>query len=285
MLFLSEHFGRFGNNIYQLLNIILESEKQNDGINIDLLSNLNMILNINMIEKSVNKKFKNKIKKEIVSDHFMPKDLHLINKRTVDISRFFDIAKNYIHNNFKIDVSPISEKTCTIHLRAGDIFSKFCHNAYVQPPLAYYKKIIDENNNKYDQFIILTEPEPSQQEKIMRDAKMNPCVKELLEYSPKTKIVNGNMFQHYQILLKSQSIILSRSSFSDTSTFISPNIKNIYFWSYNHCLDDTTVFPDSINVKGYKLLKPYIEIGEWKHTQEQLNLMLTYKKSDIEELK
>ena len=34
MLIISEQFGRLGNNIYQLLNILLQAEERNDNVNL-----------------------------------------------------------------------------------------------------------------------------------------------------------------------------------------------------------------------------------------------------------
>ena len=41
MLIISDKFGRLGNNIYQLLNILLEAEERNDNVNLQQLYHLN----------------------------------------------------------------------------------------------------------------------------------------------------------------------------------------------------------------------------------------------------
>ena len=80
-------------------------------------------------------------------------------------------------------------------------------------------------------------------------------------------------------MLQTTSIVLSRSSFSDTTVFINPNLENIFFWNWNHCLSDKTIIPKNINVYSYKLTKPYI--NEWKCSNEQLKLMIDYNINDI----
>tara|TARA_Y100000389_G_scaffold29102_1_gene24799 strand:- start:59 stop:550 length:492 start_codon:yes stop_codon:yes gene_type:complete len=155
----------------------------------------------------------------------------------------------------------------------GDIFSKGTHTGYVQPPLNYYKKIIDDTFDKYEKFILISEPDYK-----------NPCIKLLEKYRNKVFIQSGNIVQDYNMLLKTQSIILSRSSFSDSTIFLNSNIKNIYFWNYGSIFCDISIIPNHINVERYKLLEKYINIGEWKCLPEQLQLIINYSKEKVEKI-
>ena len=223
MYIISEQYGRFGNNIYQLLNILLEADKDNDNVDLSVLYYLTPIINIKKLEILFNAIHK---KKDIIyKQHFMPKDLHLVDKRIVDISKFFILSKKYIKPCLNCNIEPLDSKICLIHMRSGDIFSNQAHSAYIQPPLNYYKKIIDDTDHLYYKYYIITEHDMN-----------NPCIKLLNGYKNKVEIKLDNMFNDYNLLLKTQSIILSRSSFSDSSIFINPNIKNIYLWNYGHNL-------------------------------------------------
>ena len=269
MLIISKKFGRLGNNIYQLLNIISEALHQKDNIDLKQLYHLSPIINIRNIETQINLLFPNK--NQVIRHHFMPKDLHLVDKRTVDIQRFFDIGEKYIYPNFNCNIKPLDDRTCLIHLRSGDIFSRGgAHPSYIQPPLVYYKKIIQDFNNEYDKFIIITE----------HDGR-NPCIKLLNGYMNKVNVTTNSVFEDYRTLLKAQSIILSRSSFSDSTIFINPNIKNIYFWSYGHNLCNTNIIPKRINVFPHTLTKKYIGLGEWTGSPEQLEQMIHYKMDNV----
>ena len=269
MYIISEQYGRFGNNIYQLLNILLEADKQNDNIDLSVLYYLTPIINIKKLEilfNSIHKK-KNIINKQ----HFMPKDLHLVNKRNIDLSKFFILSNKYIQQCLNCNIEPLDSNICLIHIRSGDEFGNhISHSAYVQPPLNYYKKIINDTEHLYKKYIIITEPDLE-----------NPCIKLLNGYKNKVEIKLNTVFNDYNLLLKTQSIILSRSSFSDSSIFISPNIKNIYFWNYGHNLCDTSIIPSYINISKYNLTEKYIEMGEWTHSQSQLDLMINYKIENI----
>jgi len=233
MFIFSNKKGRFGNNIYQLINILYEALIYGQQININQLENLQCILNITDLQKNFNLQFKSNNKN--ISHHFFPKDLHLSEKRKINLEKYFEISKKYIQP-YLLNTEKVSDKICCIHIRSGDLFYND-HTGYVQPPLAYYKKIINEFNNKYDIFYLITEPDMK-----------NPCIQKLKEYSNKIKIISDTIQNDYKLLLSCHSIVLSRSSFSDTSVFLNKNLKNIYFWNHCHCLSDTSVIPKNINV-------------------------------------
>jgi hypothetical protein len=50
--------------------------------------------------------------------------------------------------NFTTDDS-VQDSTLVIHLRSGDVFSGLLGNAYHQPPLNFYKKVIDDGNKLF----------------------------------------------------------------------------------------------------------------------------------------
>ena len=271
---ISHKYGRVGNNIYQLLNILYESIKHNKKINIKTLYYLTPLFNIKQIEEYFNNNITindNDNDNDTITDHFFPKNLHLSNERTVDLQQYFNIAQEFILPYISVDVSPLPEDVCVIHIRSGDQFSGSPHSGYVQPPTNYYIKIIEETKDKYNTFIIVTEPD-----------KKNPCIKQLQEYSNKIKVISTSVKDDYTLLLRTQSIILSRSSFSDTSIFLNPNLKYLYFWNYSHCLCDTSIIPQHIHTRKVDLHAPYIKCGEWNpNKKEQLQLMIEYDIKDI----
>jgi hypothetical protein len=269
MLIISEKFGRLGNNIYQLLNILKNADVNNSEININKLE-LDALININKIQESFKQKCDN------IISNFMPKDLHLDQKRDINISSFFEIAKKYILPNLNINTQPLNSKICCIHIRSGDIFSEQgCMNPdYIQPPLAYYKKIISDLEDEYDKFILVTESDQK-----------NQCIKSLLNWNPKIELHSKDKIQDYSILMRSQTLILSRSSFSDTVVFLSQNIKNVYFWNYNHCFSDEKQLPTRINFHPYILKDNYIAMGNWKNNLQQLELIKNYPVSKVEKQK
>lgn len=261
---ITNKFGRTGNNIYQLLEIMRQAEIANNKINIDKLNYLDEIINLKKLVDLFNRNKESKVEK--IND-FFPKNLHLPAKRVINVHDYFLLSEKYIKPCLKLK-EKLSSNIAVIHIRSGDEFSSFNRPSnYIQPPLAYYQFIIDNIEKDYEQFIIITEPD-------MR----NPVINKLKEYNEKIKIISNSVLEDYSLLLRAETLILSRSSFSDTSVFLSPNLKNLYFWSYNHCLMDTTVIPKNINFKCIELTERYTTSEEWRSSKEQRELMLTYEK-------
>ena len=285
MLILKPYGGRFGNKMWQLMNVLNEAFTNKQQVN---LNNLNYITPVYPIIylKKIEEKFKEIFTEdgENIHDTFFPRNLHLPNERKIDIKRYFIIAKMFILPNLKINNDSLSDEICLIHIRSGDLFNENTpHSGYVQPPLNYYKKIINENKDKFTKFLIVCQPIKEEifgenYHRAFSGKKINPCIKELLKMS-NVELIKGNLYEHYSLMLKTKSIILSRSSFSDTTVFLNKNLKNIFFWNWNHYLGDKTIIPKNINVYSYKLTKPYI--NSWKCTDAQLKLMVEYNIQDI----
>ena len=270
-----------GNRIYCIINILYEAILNEDQINLEQLNNkqtgklqykYDKILDIKKIQDNFNKEFIKKNKNK--NNTFFPRNLHRINKREIDVSKYFTICNKYIKPFLNQNIlKPLDSKICLLHIRSGDQFNKKSksHPIYVLPPLSYYIKIINEFNDKYDRFIIMTEPDL-----------LNPCISKLKEYSNKVEILTNSPEEDYIYFLRAESIVLSFSTFSDTTVYLSPNLKNLYFWNYQHVFSDKTVIPKNINLYSLILTKPYIERGNWdSHNDKNIKLMIDYKLDDV----
>jgi len=271
-----------GNRIYCIINIIYEALLNNHKISLKelfkkqngkLKYNYNIILNIREIEKNFNNGIINE-KKEVKKDLFFPKNLHLVNKRNIIVKEYFNICNKYIKPYLNPDIfKPLSEKICVIHIRSGDQFDikQKSHPLYTQPPLNYYIKIINEYNDIYDKFIVVTEPDM-----------MNPCIKKLKEYSSKVEIRTKSAEEDLIYFLKTKTIVLGFSTFSELAVFLSPNLQNMFFWNHIHLFSDKTVIPKNINVKSIILKKPYVKRGKSNNADKKLlKLMIDYKLEDV----
>tara|TARA_B110000211_G_C14012977_1_gene524076 strand:+ start:17 stop:883 length:867 start_codon:yes stop_codon:yes gene_type:complete len=285
MLILKPYGGRFGNKILQLLNVLNEAFTKKQQVRLD---NLNYIVSVSPIIdlKKIENKFKELFTEdgENISNTFFPRNLHLPNKRTIDIRRYFIMAKMFILPNLKVELPSLDENICLIHIRSGDLFNMNTpHSGYVQPPLNYYKKIINDFKYKFKKFYIICQPIKENifgenYDRAYKGNKVNPCITELLKL-PNVELIKGNLYEHYSLMLRTKSIVLSRSSFSDTTVFLNKKLKNIFFWNWNHYFGDKSVLPKNINVYSYKLTKPYID--SWKCSDAQLKLMIDYGIDDI----
>ena len=94
-------------------------------------------------------------------------------RNTPHINRIKIIRNEVLNNVPKLN---IKENDLYIHIRSGDIFKKTLNRIYSQPPLCFYKKIINENN--YNRTFILS------------NGRQNPCVNKLLRIYPKARYLH-----------------------------------------------------------------------------------------------
>ena len=88
-----------GNRIYCIINILYEAILNEDQINLEQLNNkqtgklqykYDKILDIKKIQDNFNKEFIKKNKNK--NNTFFPRNLHRINKREIDVSKYFTIC-------------------------------------------------------------------------------------------------------------------------------------------------------------------------------------------------
>jgi len=207
------------------------------------------------------------------------------------------ICETYIRPLFKRILEQHNQLKLTgidliIHLRSGDVFNPSTHGLYIQPPFSYYKTIIDEQYEQYEKYndtrriIILTEPD-----------KRNPCMNLIQSYiqdtnlkfmmkhigenikSPFECIINTDLDTCIHSLLTAENIIIANSSFSQRLVMCNTNIKNIYVTSLT-IAEKITDHP-RINMFFHEIYN-YITHGQWKNSNDQVELMKLHACSDIE---
>ena len=141
MLIIDRWNGRVGNNMLQIVRAIhyavLNSHSkiyfQHHSL---LISNIITLKNTEHINKS-----------QIIDTFFSLKKYNIIDPEPYIMKEYF---QKYIKPIFKIQIESnkdIDDNKIYIHFRGGDIFSSNPHKSYVQPPLSYYKNIINDYNN------------------------------------------------------------------------------------------------------------------------------------------
>jgi hypothetical protein len=169
-----------------------------------------------------------------------------------------------IRNIFKIkNISKISENSLVIHIRSGDVFSSKPHPNYIQPPLVYYKHIID--TNQWDNIVLVAED------------RKNPVITELLNQYPKIKYKRDTLENDIKIVMSATNIVSSQGTFIPSLMMLSTNIKNLYLPSYSKI---TNYLQNKCNVIRYEF-DGYIKVGEWKNTEKQRKVMLNFRNISI----
>ena len=156
-----------------------------------------------------------------------------------------------------------------INIRSGDIFLDKIHPDYSQPPLCFYKKIINESN--YTNINIVS------------NGHENPVVDELLKIYPKIKYLHESVEGDISIIINAYNLIMPESTFTWTLIRLNNNLLNLYIYeliSYNSrkIYDLITYDTRNINANMYimEASHKYKKIMEkkWANSKIQLELML-----------
>lgn len=245
MILFNQLYGRLGNNIIQLSNMI--------HIAIAYKHNIKFNVKINFFDLSIIEKyFNNYDNSEIITDKY---NFYYIDKLPFSIEIFeenIEERNKLLKKAFLINhINKLDENDLVIHIRSGDIFRTNPHCNYVPPPLSYYIREINKYN--YEKIYIICEDN------------VNPVVNQLLKLY-KNAIYEKNILEKdIRIILGSTNIMYSIGSFIPQLMLLSNNIKFIHNPfnrennEYNKIVEDY-----------YKIMHP------WKNTIEQRKYILTY---------
>jgi hypothetical protein len=194
----------------------------------------------------------NPLPKRICKESFYNSEIQLNERR--------DILQRYILPNCRLPALPPID-CLVIHMRGGDIMCKSPppHPHYVQPPLSFYKDVIEDCPVK--KIIILTETIP------------NPCAKLIANSYDNCIIQSSKLVNDITTFLQATHVCFNTSgTFGETLALMSPNIKAAYIPKYK---DSTTNWNISFKVNQYEISDTYIQPGEWNASDEQINQMIT----------
>ena len=146
-----------------------------------------------------------------------------------------DTIKHYIKPIMNINPQLIGDNDLVIHLRSGDIMVGG-NTEMIQPPLEFYKKVIE--SNKWDKIYVITEREP-----------LNPIYNVLKEsyenvitfVEDKRNRENGyNFKKDFDYLIGAKHYVPCQSSLCPFIIQISDTIKNVYVPSYYFIMLNST---------------------------------------------
>jgi hypothetical protein len=261
MLIINEWYGRFGNNIIQIINSIEYCFQEN--IN-EITIPYHTLFKFQKIKLNCCINNSNNI--IIKSGHFvfyLVKD-NIINLNGNKIKSHFNL---YIKPILTFDIDNQISDSLGIHFRSGDAFKNNPHPLYIQPPYSYYKSVINENNN-----IAI---------KMFTEDLKNPCAcKFNNEYNFNWK--QSELKEDLKNICNCKKMILSFSTLSLFLILMNSNCQEIYVadYIYSFFKDVQWDMKDIIDKSKTKLiiynLPNYIQPLQWKNTQEQQNIMLNY---------
>lgn len=293
-LIISGPYGRFGNNMFQLFNILFLADIFKTTCDLrNLNRSLHWFLDLKKVQENVNKDKQINNNARIWHNYFFINDLkkninpyspfkigpdmtYWASFRLGDNYRDYHMLfKKYIENAITIKPNPLDERICCIHMRCGDIFKNSFNPPcdYVQPPLAFYWNIIKDYDKDYDKFLIVTQKDFS-----------NPCIK-FLKQLPKVEIQTKSLKEDIETMLSAQTLVLSTSSLPCCLSNISSNVKRIFVCNgianNNYLRSGRRNFRPNVQIKLGCFTKGYIQPKTWRILPWQLNKMINYKPKDL----
>jgi hypothetical protein len=250
-------YGRFGNNFFQLLNVLHIAFFYNYSI--DIISHKFFEKNLinRTIENDNNVLLTDNDKNFFSKPQFIPSEIYNLNcEKVINTLRDAFIIK---------DVTSLGENDLVIHIRSGDIFlNKYPHTGYIVPPLSYYVDIIEKNS--FNKIIIVAEDNS------------NPTIGKLLELYPNIIFKQQNLVEDMKLILGAKNLVESFGTFTQALILLSYNIKNIYRPSYQlKCYSHHHKSSESINIHITELKNYRSKLLPWNNTPEQREFLLNYK--------
>ena len=177
------------------------------------------------------------------------------------------VFKNELMKNLpKVKTSP---KDLYIHIRSGDIYSSYyVHRSYPQPPLCFYKSIL--NHNKYRNAYIITENNKS------------PIIKKLVKEYPQIILNFNSVRNDLAVLINSYNLVGSVSSFVQVCLMLNDNIENYFEYDiyrklekFRHLHHDCYKYPRKFNIYKMKPSEYYkSEMYLWVNSPNQIKIMM-----------
>lgn len=163
------------------------------------------------------------------------------------------------------------EDEVVIHIRSGDIFQEQPHPGYGQPPLAYYRKIIDcfAPNMVY----------------LVYEDESNPVIGELKTFLTEKSIhwtaQSASLRKDIEVLLKAKTLVAGRGSFVPGIVALSESVRTVYtFHQGLQRIQNPIVNEIVVEDRAGEYVNAILK-GNWSNSQEQRKLMLEYPDSAL----
>jgi len=259
MIIFNDWFGRLGNNIIQLCNIIDIALYYKHDIQFNVE---HKFFDLKVISDYFSK-YNNNIKITDKYNFYYPEKINNVSQNI--FRKNSKEKRDLLKKAFKIkNVNALDEDILVIHLRSGDIFRNTgAHEGYISPPLAYFVKKIYEIQCK--KIIILCED------------KNNPILNRLLQLYKNAVYSKNSLEEDIKIILGAKNIIMSVGTFIPSLLLMSDNIKCVH-GKLMKCQSIDCKYNHYQYISNDKELKEYYELMHpWRNTEKQINTILTYK--------
>lgn len=171
-----------------------------------------------------------------------------------------------------IDYHVAPAETLTIHLRSGDVFRENPHPGYGQPPLSFYKSVIEAYGWK--SLLIVSEDSS------------NPCLEAIMNLAAEQGLpcsVSGKSLPDAtRAISRSTNLVASRGTFVPALLFLSDTPKLVF--TFNGEIDKIPggvkhTYINVNDVSGY--FSERVLSSNWTNSADQRALMLEYPRSNL----
>ncbi len=194
--------------------------------------------------------------------------------------RYFNMQE-YVKPLFDPDArhEPLGDDTLAIHVRSGDIFQPDGSNPkYGQPPLSWYQRLIEDSG--YRDVVLVTQTR-------FHQGGPNPVVGEIERRWPHVRILSEDLESDFHTLRHARHLALSGGTFAVAAAMLSTRLARLHVPRYARGFDPnfTHAFPAGEDLGFTRVdyeIRRYEGMKHWRHTKEQVTLMLEHSIDDIE---
>jgi hypothetical protein len=209
-------YGRLGNNIIQLKNVL----------HIALYCNYNVIIphhpyfkyrELNIVQNTENTPIEHIYGYECSQFYG---NYSLVNNECYSMNN--EKVREILMDIFAIDyktLEPLGEDELVIHIRSGDIIVNELHGHYLIPPMSYYTNYIE--NNQYKKIYILAENTH------------NTCIEMLKNKYENIDFELRDLNTDICLVLRARNIMMTVGSFIPSLMLVTTNTKNIIYPHYD----------------------------------------------------
>lgn len=262
--------GRLGNNVMQILHALCFAHCKNyDGVVFPFHPHLSTtyILFKKQVNPNTNWNY-------MVQDNFFYTTIfqnHGLQIPSMEIRR--NLGQNYITPIIQFTIPSdflkdhlLQEETLCIHIRSGDLFEgQGTHEKYIQPPLWYYKQIIQSKT--WHQIYIFAEDDK------------NPVLNQLLLYGQHALLPvswkRQTLMEDIGCLLYAKNIVGSYGSFTPMIYMCSIVLKRYYMADW-FPLCKEYISHEDVKTTLYNCTNYLTFMGPWKNTYLQHQKILSY---------
>lgn len=284
-LFIQEKYGRFGNNVHQVLHALIVARE---------LAIKSIFCNFYLDDTKT---------ESIIIDDIVLKfgieaapEMPLISGTMFYLQGFEKFIENLDYQSIKSDAErlgrgmslrgqttrQVNEKNLVVfHFRSGDIFSTDVNPIYTQPPLSYYIIALEH--------ILETLKEPTIY--LVYENKLNPCIEKFQDHLDVSKIRYKNQSLSFKedagLIASANTIVSSYSSFCDMLALMNEDLCRWYAFrsaAAFECVDLSlsNSFSGILGGDGIDVYlvnddqEKYTPMGQWGHSADCIEQLLNY---------